>query len=358
MNKGHRVDWRCMWSIIGHAAPLAALERAVKGGSPAHAWVFCGPEGVGKRTVAMEFAAALNCLSEGAKPCGECRPCRDTLANRYTDLEVLDTGGLCDESEHKDHSDSRILRICQIRRLQRVLSLSPMAGGRRVAIVDAADTLQTEAANAFLKTLEEPPVGTVIILLAEREERLPETVLSRCQKLTFHRIDRDSIEAALIARGVPSEDAARAASMSNGRLGWAIQAIAEPSMLEERSNVLETARRIAHAGRFERFAWAKDAESRGIDARERYLRDLDLWESWWRDVLLVASGGTEGIVNRDRHTELLEEGKLYIPAEVAVFLKSLLQTREHLQVNVDAQLALENLMLDLPRPRVASTARS
>ena len=83
------------------------------------------------------------------------------------------------------------LRICQVRRLEKLLSLAPYAGGRRVAIVDAADTLQAEAANAFLKTLEEPPAGSVIILLAERPERLPETVMSRCQRLDFRPVDRD-----------------------------------------------------------------------------------------------------------------------------------------------------------------------
>ena len=128
-------------------------------------------------------------------------------------------------------------------------------------------------------------------------------------------------------------------------------------MLEERSSVLNTVRRVAHAGLYERFSWAKDAEGRGIDSRERYLRDLDLWESWWRDVLIVSAGRSEGLTNRDRRSELLEEGTLYSPAEVTVFLKSLLQTREHLQVNVDAQLALENLMLDLPSPRATAGAR-
>jgi DNA polymerase-3 subunit delta' len=309
--------------------------------------------------VALEFAAALNCEAAGEKPCGECRSCQLTLSGRHPDVEVLDTGGLCDESEHKDHADSRWLRICQIRRLERILSLSPYAGGRRIAIVDAADTMQTDAANAFLKTLEEPPAGAVIILLAEREERLPDTVLSRCQKLTFHRLDRDSIEAALLARGALADAAAEAASVASGRLGWALQAIAEPSLLEERSSVLDTVKRVAHAGLFERLSWAKGADTRDLDPRkaieirERYLRDLDLWESWWRDVLIVAAGGSEGLTNRDCRSELLEEGTLYSPAEVTVFLKSLLQTREHLQVNVDAQLALENLMLDLPRPRAS-----
>lgn len=343
-----------MWSIIGHAAPLAALDRALHEGRSAHAYVFCGPEGVGKRSVALEFAAALNCESEGQKPCGECRPCRDTLAGRHTDVEIVEIGGLCDEAEHKDHADSRDLRICQIRRLERILSLTAYSGGRRIAIVDAADTLRNEAANAFLKTLEEPPAGAVIILLAEREERLPETVMSRCQKLTFHRIDRDSIEAALIARGASTLDAAAAASVANGRLGWALQAIARPAMLDDRSHILDTAKRLAHANRFERFNWAKDDDLKGPELKERYLRELELWEGWWRDILTVAAGGKDGIINRDREPDLLQEGTLFAPAEVAVFLRCILKTREHLQGNVDAQLALENLMLDMPRPKPAS----
>jgi DNA polymerase-3 subunit delta' len=343
-----------MWTTVGHGAALAALDRAVQDGSPAHAYVFSGPEGVGKRTVALEFAAALNCTAPSDKPCGACRPCLDTLAGRHPDVELVEPGGLCDEPEHRDHADSRDLRICQVRRLERVLSLSPYGGGRRVAIIDAADTLRTEAANAFLKTLEEPPANTVIILLVERDERLPETVLSRCQKLAFHRLERSAIEGALLARDVDAVTAERIASAAAGRLGWALRAVDDASLLEERGRVLETVRRVAHAGRFERFAWARDAEGRGSDARERYLRELDLWEGWWRDVLTTASGGSEGLINRDYASDLVAEGTLYSAAEIVSFLKALLRTREYLQQNVDAQLALENLMLDLPVPTLAA----
>lgn len=345
-----------MWSIIGHAAPMEVLDRALRNGHPAHAYVFCGPEGVGKRSVALEFAAGLNCESDTMKPCGECRSCRDTLAGRHTDVEVVEPRSVCDEADHKDHADSRDLRICQIRRLERVLSLTSYTGGRRIAIVDAADTLRTEAANAFLKTLEEPPAGAVIILLAEREERLPETVMSRCQKLVFRRIDRATIETALLSRGIGAEDASRAASLANGRFGWALEAIAKPELLEERSRVLDQAQKLAHAGRFEQFAWASDDGLSRPEVKERYLRELDIWESWWRDILAIASGGSgESLANRDRETELLREGTLYSPAKVTVFLRALLKTREYLYGNVDAQLALENLMLDLPRPKRSGT---
>jgi DNA polymerase-3 subunit delta' len=345
-----------MWSIIGHAAALQALERALASDRPAHAWLFDGPDGVGKLAVALEFAAALNCTNriDGAGPCGECRDCRDTLAGRHADVEIVAPGGICDEPEHKEHPDSRDVRICQVRRIERVLSLSPYSARRRIAIIDAADTLRTEAANAFLKTLEEPPAEAVIILLVERIERLPETVLSRCQRVAFRPIERDAIQEALAARGASAEDAETLAAASGGRFGWALQAMEDPSLLEERAQMLDEALRLAHAGRLERFAWAKEAEGRTPGIRERYMRELSIWETWWRDVLLFGSGGTKGASNPDREAALASEGKLYNAGEIVVFLKAIAQTREHLQGNIDAQLALENLTLELPSPKGAA----
>jgi DNA polymerase-3 subunit delta' len=335
-------------TVIGHDAALAALQRALHSDRMPHAWLFTGPESVGKLTAAIDFAAALNCTAD-EKPCGECQACRATLAGNHPDVEIVAPGGVCDEPEHRDHSDSRDLRICQIRRLEKLLSLSPYAGGRRVAIVDGADTLHVEAANAFLKTLEEPPADSVIILLAEREERLPDTVLSRCQKLAFRPVDRETILETLIDRGADPDDAVAITAASRGRIGWALQALEDPSLLDERTEMLDEAVRLAHAGRFERFAWAKEAEGRAAGLRERYLRELTVWEGWWRDVLLFGSGGTEGAENSDREPQLREEGKLYAASEIVAFLQTLGQTREHLYANVDPQLALENLILDLPR---------
>ena len=345
-----------MWSIIGHSEALKALDRALASARPPHAWVFSGPEGIGKAAVALEFAAALNCTS-AEKPCGECRNCRDTLAGRHTDVEIVAPGGICDEPDHRDHADSRDLRICQIRRVEHLLSLSPYSGAHRVAIIDAADTLHTEAANAFLKTLEEPPDGSIIILLVERDERLPETILSRCQRLPFRPIERETIAQTLVERGAEPAAAETIAATAAGRLGWALRALEDPSVLEERATMLDEAVRLAHAGRGERFGWARDAASRDAAVRERYLREISAWEGWWRDVLLFGAGGSVGAINPDRAGTLADEGKLYPASEIVTFLRSLAQTREHLYANVDPQLALENLMLDLPSPRIVKASR-
>jgi DNA polymerase-3 subunit delta' len=342
-----------MFTTIAHAPALGALQHALDSGRPAHAYAFIGPPGVGKGTGALEFAAALNCTG-AEKPCGECRACRDTMEGRHPDVERLAPGGICDEPDHRDHADSRDLRICQIRRLQRIVSLAPYSGGRRVAIIDAADTLHAEAANAFLKTLEEPPAETVLILLVEREERLPETVLSRCQRVPFRRLDAETVFEALRARGAEEAQAREIASVAGGRLGWAIDALKDPSVLQERHAMLDDAMRVAHAGRVGRFSWARSAENRAPEVRERYLRTLQAWESWWRDILAAAAGNEDGIENQDRGDVLRQECKLYATGDVVRFLRVLLETREYLQANVDPQLALENLTLDLPRPRVAA----
>ena len=111
------------WGTIGNAPALASLEHALLAGSPVHAYLFSGPENVGKLHAAFEFAAALNCEAE-VRPCGVCRSCVDTLAGRHPDIEYVAPGGLCDEPEHRDHADSRDLRICQVRRLERILAIT------------------------------------------------------------------------------------------------------------------------------------------------------------------------------------------------------------------------------------------
>jgi len=129
--------------------------------------------------------------------------------------------------------------------------------------------------------------------------------------------------------------------------------LADPALLAERAAVLDSITRIAHSGRAQRFAWANIGEGRPAALRERYLREIAVWESWWRDILALGAGASEGVTSVDRMPELAKESKLYAAADVAAFLRALQRTRAHLMENVDIQLALENLMLDLPQPRLA-----
>ncbi|MGB6836539.1 MAG: AAA family ATPase, partial [Dehalococcoidia bacterium] len=175
-----------MWTVVGQEAAVSMLTRCLAEGRISHAYLFVGPAQVGKTTTARQFAQALNCLGD-EPPCGECRACRLIAEGKHPDVETMGIGGVCDEPEHRDHrtDGSRDIRICQVRRMERVLSRTPYEGRCRVIIVDPADALTTEAANAFLKTLEEPPPNVVLILVAQREELLPSTVGSRCRRVPF-----------------------------------------------------------------------------------------------------------------------------------------------------------------------------
>jgi DNA polymerase-3 subunit delta' len=335
--------------VIGNAPALAVFRRAVQAGRPSHAYLLTGPEGVGKRTAALELAAGLNCGGED-RPCGECRSCRETMDLRHPDVEQVTPGGICDVGEHRDHAESRDIRICQVRRLERALSLTPYEGGWRVVIIDPADALTTEAANAFLKTLEEPPGGTVLVLVTSREERLPETVRSRCQRVAFRGLSRAEVEAALRQRRAGAEDAAAIAQQANGRMGWALRALSDPGLLQERAALAERAASMARASRRERFEWAAATAGRSAEAREATRRELEAWESWWRDVLAVSAGSPEAVVNAGLLPLLEREGMLYETGAVVRFLRQVARTRSYLGQNVDLLLALENLSLDLPRP--------
>src|SRR3972149_3980317 len=156
------------WDVIGQNRAIAVLRRAVEDPSRlSHAYLFAGPEHVGRATTARRFAQALNCTAGRERPWDTCRSCRLIGEDKHPDVEWGLVGGVCEESDPRDHSadGSRDIRICQVRRLGRVVSRTAVDARCRVVIVDPADTMTTEAANAFPKTLEEPPPAVALVLL-------------------------------------------------------------------------------------------------------------------------------------------------------------------------------------------------
>jgi DNA polymerase-3 subunit delta' len=295
---------------------------------------------------------ALNCRGEDP-PCHRCRQCHQIEVARHPDLELVGVGGLCEEPDHRDHrtDGSKDIRICQVRRLQRLLSRAPYEGSHRVVIVDPADALNVEAANAFLKTLEEPPPSVVLILVTSREEALPATVRSRCRRVAFRRLPVADVEQALVERWSAAPEKAKSlARLSGGRLGWAVSALEDEGLLSSRNSVLEDVQRLAGASLLERFAFAGRLGHLFPRERDTVLAVLDLWEEWWRDLLLATAGRPELALNLDRLDKLSEESGKYRVRAVVRFLKALGRARRQLQENVNPVLALEALMLELPAP--------
>ena len=348
------------WRLLGQTGVVTMLAAAQREGRLAHAYLFVGPSQVGKATAARELALALTCRGEDP-PCHRCRQCHEIEAGRHPDLELVGVGGLCEEPDHRDHrtDGSKDIRICQVRRLERVLSRAPYEGQHRVVIVDPADALNVEAANAFLKTLEEPPASAVLILVTGREEALPPTVRSRCRRVAFQRIPVAGVEQALVERWSAAPEKAKAlARLSGGRLGWAVTALEDEGLLASRGSLLDEVERLAGASLSERFSFAGRHGFLFSRERESVLAVLDLWEEWWRDLLLAAAGRPDLALNLDRLDKLSEESGQYQVRAVVRFLKALGRVRRQLQENVNPLLALEALMLELPAPALRKEAGS
>jgi DNA polymerase-3 subunit delta' len=323
---------------------VAALQRGLAQGRQAHAYLFVGPPQVGKRTLALELAQALNC--EGPEPpCQECAPCRRIAAGIHADVQVvgIEVG---DGGAHKD------IRIQQIRDIERAVSLRPFEGRCRVIIIDPADAMNEEAQNAFLKTLEEPPPDVVFALITSRPQALRATIHSRCQRLDLSPLPLAQLEKALRQRwAVAPRQAQLLARLSRGRLGWAIAAHQDEEMMRVRHEALMDIRNLPQRTIQERFAYASEVAGRFSRDRATVLAVLDLWREWWRDILLLATACQDAITNLDLKDILDGEAGRYDPAQVVAFLRSLAATKRRLEENVNPRLALEVLMLDLPAPR-------
>ncbi len=333
-----------MWSVIGNGHEVTGLAESLRRSRNAHAYLIEGPRGVGKMTLAMDLAKALNCT--GAEPpCGECIQCRRIGQGKHADVQVIGLRAQ-DEGEGAAHKE---LRIEQIKDLQQAAGLSAFEGSCRVFIIDGAEDLNGEAANRLLKTLEEPPPGVCMILLSSDAGQLLPTITSRCRKVTMRPLPVAEVEEALVSRWeVERERAATIARLAQGRIGWAVSAASDDAILAERSAQLDQVITLPSEGYHDRISLAgKLASAFGRD-HDGLNEWLALMEQWWRDVLLVKGGRPDLAVNLDRGAELESIAQALSLSAVAGALEQIRSANEHLEKNVNARLALDVLMLNLP----------
>ena len=214
-------------SIRGHDRVVETIQRSLRGGRLPHAFLFVGPDGIGKQTFALKLAQTLLCErippAEMA-PCGACPGCAQVVGGTHPDILRVARP----EDKHE-------LPIRVIRDLCLDLGLKPARGGRKIAIVDDADDMNDEAANAFLKTLEEPPEGSVLILIGTSSETQLDTIISRCRVVRFAPLSDGELAAVLVEQGVVESrtDADRLAQLGEGSVARA-RGLADPALADFR----------------------------------------------------------------------------------------------------------------------------
>lgn len=330
--------------VRGHERPLRLLRRVLAAGRLPHALLFSGPEGVGKRLAALELARALNC-AVGDPPgtrdaCGACSSCRMAGGEAHPDILLLEPEG-------------RWLKIAQVREAERHAALTPYAGRRRVIIVDGAEAMTLEAANAFLKTLEEPPGGAVIILVSAAPATLPPTVRSRCQEVRFGPLPDAVVVELLEADGLGPGEARRAAALAGGSVG--VASLWVKHFPPEKQDRLLRGTWASLASPARALAWAKQLHD---EYRERSRRELLPWAlqilgTWARDLAVGAPGpgGPAARAPSPVGASAAEEGG-GIPGRGAVsragalaLYAAVARAQEALERNANLQLALDAMLL-------------
>ena len=213
--------------IIGHTRQTEYFQKVLSKGALAHAYLFFGPERVGKRAFACEIAKAMLCekKKKGIESCGTCQSCEKVDGGRHENITVLSVSEtlLSKKEERKD------IPIEDIRELKRMLSFAPAGDLRRVIIVDGAERMSVPAANAFLKIFEEPPVQTVFFLISSEPEHVLATIRSRAQGIYFSLVSSDDIGEFLMGESVPKSRLDDITAVSAGRAGVAVLAVQEKS---------------------------------------------------------------------------------------------------------------------------------
>ena len=326
-----------MWQFIGQDKVLSLLDYSLKNNAIAHAYLIVGPRHVGKGTLAFNLAQALNC--DGPElPCGQCRSCQRILEGKHADITPI---GLDSKTE---------IGIDDIRALQRIANLPPYEGKCKVFIIDDAEYLSTEAANSLLKILEEPPQSVVWLLLVAEEEHLLPTVISRCQRLELKPVPSEHVREALVnSYNVEDNRAKLLAQLCRGRFGWALSALANDDILEQRSQRIDSLVSLLTASLDQRFTYAQELTGQFSQNRRAGAEIIEIWLDWWRDLMLIKGDCQEAIINVDYKTVLEEQARGLNLGEIKEFLNSLCLLQDAISKNVNPRLASEWLMLHLPR---------
>jgi DNA polymerase III subunit delta' len=340
------------WPITGHDNAVDQLSRAVQSGRVNHAYLFTGPTGIGRRTLARIFAQALVCQSpdRSSRPCGECSACRRVPEGTFPDVTTVSLETQLAASERKD-SRNTVISIETIRELRSSVSLRPMESDWRVAILEDVDRVSRDAYDALLKTLEEPPSYVVLLLIATEFAALPETIRSRCRHIPMEPVPRETVANELGQRGVEPTQADLIARLTRGRIARAFDLVEDPDALEQRRAGIETALEMIEDPLIALAESRRMADVFRRGQRDQIQQEIDQLIGLWRDLLLHKVGRPDDVTNIDVIERLAQAGANWTLQDIQRSVEACYQALHDLSVNVQPRLALNTMVIQWPEPK-------
>ncbi|MEA1971488.1 MAG: DNA polymerase III subunit delta' [Thermodesulfobacteriota bacterium] len=310
--------------IYGQDKQISVLQSTMKRDRVPHAYLFHGIKGIGKRTAAKILAKALNCREKNDDSCGRCPSCLKIEHGNHPDVVFIEPEGV-------------FIKINKIRELQDQIRFRPFEGRKRIFVITDADRMNDASANALLKTLEEPNPSNILILTTSRVHKLPQTIISRCQKIRFNPVQPEVISSFLTDRmSMTEEPAWNIASSAGGSIGRAME-IRKNSSLDFKNDVikiLSTARTVPMPLLFLADNFGKD--------RDSALQRLDILRGWYRDMLVYReTHDVNKLIHRDIADATKKLSERMAKADILESIKTISNTHSAIERNVNRQLMLE-----------------
>lgn len=316
--------------IVGQRLIVDSLRNAIKTGKIGHAYIFEGAEGIGKATTAMTFAKGIHCKNYNQDMCDQCVSCLKMDGNNHPDIKVIEPEG-------------KSIKNKQIEEFQQDLLRKPYESDKKVYIIKNADVMTDSAQNRLLKTLEEPSLYAVIILISTNINNFLPTIKSRCQIVKFHPIGDNLMEEFLINRyGIEKDEAKILSAFSDGVIGKAINLKESEDFNIKREETIHTIKEILEKDPIKAFEVVEFFQKYKDDVFEI----LDFILFWFRDLLLLAHTDSDiFLINRDKEDILYEHMKYVSYEKIGQIIKEIEKTKNDIKANVNYQLAIEIMLL-------------
>lgn len=341
-----RPEKKFAWEICGHDKVASFLQAAIANNKVSHAYLFVGPAGVGKKALASLFLKSLFCLSPDQPiPCNDCSNCRQLDRNLHPDVYLVER--LIDEETGKWKKD---ILIRQIQDLKLKLQQTTLLSGYKAALISEAQLVNRNAFSALLKLLEEPTAKTVIILLTDDLEKIPNTIVSRCQRLNFLPVRSELIEAYLARAGAGSEQTKVLARLAHGLPGRALNLLQDDQLQQDWQDNWQSFLRVVQnqsAGNLDHLEeiidWEKDETVNAIKIN----RLINNWQTILRDLLLLSQNSQYYAGSVDYGNDFSALSGQFGFSRIKKAVAQLARAKDLLQQNISTKIILENLIINL-----------